>query len=132
MGSGLDRLSEVPGLHSGGGERPRETGQTPGTELKVISSEGRVQDLDGCEARKRNGNMKDTMSIRVKAFFSGCHREEARRVVGTAGTGDAIPDRSTVLLRRKKNVSSRTEVHRFKGPRHLFDKKREREVRMDV
>lgn len=93
MGSGLDRLSEVPGLHSGGGGRPQETGQTPRTKLKVISSEGQVQDLDGREARKRNGNMKDTMSIRVKAFFSGCHSE---RVVGTAGTGDPIPDKSTI------------------------------------
>lgn len=42
MGSGLDRLSEVPGLHSGGGGRPQETGQTPRTKLKVISSEGQV------------------------------------------------------------------------------------------
>lgn len=78
MSSGLDRLSAVPALHSGWG-CPRETGQTPGIEVEVINSEGRVQGLDGRKARKMNGNTKDTPSNRVKAFFSGCLRERGQK-----------------------------------------------------
>lgn len=81
ISSGLDTLSEVPGLHSGGlgGGHPWETGQTPGTELEFINSEGRVQSLEGREARKQNGNTKDAPSTRVQAFFSGCHRKRGQK-----------------------------------------------------